>query len=106
MKVLYREAAKNDIVRQFRYYLLTVDSPQVALRFRDAVRRTIALLRERPHVGAHYRSEAEQLRNMRSWPVNGFESIRIYYLLEDETVQVIRILHGSRDIERALATQG
>src|SRR5580693_896386 len=31
----------GDIVRQFRYYLVTAEAPEIALRFREAVRRTI-----------------------------------------------------------------
>ncbi len=34
------------------------------------------------------------------WPVVGFEATRIYYLLEKDTLNVIRILHGKRDVKR------
>jgi hypothetical protein len=37
VKVLYRQTASDDIVRQFRYYLLSVDAPEIAIRFREAV---------------------------------------------------------------------
>jgi hypothetical protein len=40
VKVLYRQTACDDVVRQFRYYLVTVNLPEVAVRFRDAVRHT------------------------------------------------------------------
>ena len=48
MKVLYRQTASDDIVRQFRYYLLTAEAPEIALRFREAVRRTIQSLGQNP----------------------------------------------------------
>lgn len=32
MKVLYRQTASDDIVRQFRYHLLTAEAPEIALR--------------------------------------------------------------------------
>ena len=50
MKVLYRQTASDDIVRQFRYYLVTAEASEIALRFREAVRRTIQLLRQNPHI--------------------------------------------------------
>ena len=50
MKVLYRQAASNDIVRQFRYYLLSGDAPEIAIRFREAVKRTIQSLSQNPHL--------------------------------------------------------
>ena len=102
MKVSYRQAASDDLVRQFRYYLTTVDVPEIAIRFRDAVRQTIKSLRQNPLVGPRYFSSNPQLQNLRSWPVVGFESIRIYYLLDEEIVHIIRILHGKRDVTRIL----
>jgi plasmid stabilization system protein ParE len=57
MKVLYRQTASDDIVRQFRYYLLTAEAPEIALRFREAVTRTIQSLRQNPHVGPRYSSD-------------------------------------------------
>ena len=98
MKVLYRQTASDDIVRQFRYYLLTVEAPEIALRFRDAVRRTIQSLGQNPHVGPRYSSSNPRIQNLRSWPVAGFEAIRIYYALEEDAIHVIRILHRKRDV--------
>jgi toxin ParE1/3/4 len=105
VNVFYRQAARDDLIRQFRYYLLTLDRADVAARFRDAVRSSVALLRQRPRIGAHYRTSDRRLRNIRSWPVQGFEAIRIYYTLEGSRMEVIRILHGSQDIRRILGTQ-
>jgi toxin ParE1/3/4 len=102
VKVIYRQAASDDLIRQFRHYLVTLDLPEIAVRFREAVRRTVESLRRHPLVGPRYTSSAPQLQNLRSWPVAGFEAIRIYYLVEEETIHVIRILHGKRDVKRIL----
>ena len=102
MKVSYRQAASDDVVRQFRYYLATLNLPDVAVRFRTAVRRTIQSLQQHPMVGPRYRSTNPQLQTLRTWAVAGFEAIRIYYLLEEDTIRVIRILHGKRDVKRIL----
>jgi toxin ParE1/3/4 len=106
VKVLYRQAAGDDVVRQFRYYLIDQNLPEIALRFRDAVRRTVDSLREHPLVGARYRSRKPELQNLRSWPVAGFEAIRIYYLAESDAIDVIRVLHGKRDVKRILDRGG
>ena len=98
MKISYRQAASDDVVRQFRYYLVTLNLPDIAVRFRDAVRRTVESLREHPFVGPRYGSSSPQLQNLRSWPVAGFEAIRIYYLLDEDAIHVIRMLHGKRDV--------
>jgi toxin ParE1/3/4 len=103
VKVLYRQTASDDIVRQFRYYLLTAEAPKIALRFREAVRRTVQSLSQNPHVGPRYSSSNPRLQNLRSWPVTGFEAIRIYYALEEDGIHIIRILHGKRDVRRILS---
>ncbi len=38
------------------------------------------------------------LAGLRTWPVKGFEDIRIYYLVQGDVLRVIRILHGRRDV--------
>ena len=105
MRVLYRQTASDDIVRQFRYYLLTVEAPEIALRFREAVRRTIQSLSQNPNVGPRYSSGNPRLQNLRSWPVAGFEAIRIYYALEADAMHIIRILHSKRDVRRILQNE-
>lgn len=92
MKVSYRQTARDDVVRQFRYYLVTLNLPEVAIRFRDSVRLTIQALRRHPFVGPRIGSSNPKFQDLRSWPVAGFEAIRIYYLPDDDTLRVIRIL--------------
>ena len=74
MKVLYGQTASDDVIRQFRYYLVTENLPEVAVRFRDAVRRAVESLRQHPLVGPRYHSSNPQLQSLRSWPVAGFEA--------------------------------
>jgi toxin ParE1/3/4 len=105
VKVLYRQAASDDVTRQFRYYLVDQNLPEVAVRFRDALRHTMESLCQHPLVGSRYRSSAPQLQDLRSWPIAGFEAIRIYYRVESDAIDVIRILHGKRDLKRILETE-
>jgi toxin ParE1/3/4 len=102
VKVSYRQAASDDVVRQFRYYLVSLKAPEVATRFRDAVRSTVQSLCQHPWVGAHHHSTNPHLQNLRAWPVARFEAIRIYYLVDEDSIRVIRILHGKRDVKRIL----
>ena len=87
-------------MRQFRYYLVTLNLPDVALRFRMAVRQTVQSLRFHPLVGPRYRSSNPRLQNLRTWAVTGFEAIRIYYLVDEDNLRIVRILHGKRDVKR------
>jgi len=71
--------------------------PEIALRFREAVKDTVASLREHPLIGPHY-----PLRNPRSWPVMGFDAIHVSYLSVLTAIRVIRVLHQKRNIRRIL----
>lgn len=102
MKVSYREVSRDDVTRQFRYYLVKLDLPEAALRFKDAVRKTAAAISKQPYAAPPYHLRNPQLRNLRSWPVAGFEDIRLYFVVENETVRVIRILHGKRNVRGIL----
>ena len=102
MKVIYRQAASDDVVRQFRYYLVDQNLPEIAVRFRAAILHIIESLRQHPLIGARYHLSTPQLHNLRSWPVAGFEAIRIHYLLGSGAIHVIRVLHGKRDLKRIL----
>jgi len=102
VKHVIRSAASDDILRQFRYYSVDQDKPQVASRFLEAVRNTINDIIRMPNAGAPKSLSNEALADLRSWPIEGFEDIRIYYLAEEDLVRVVRVQHGKRDINRIL----
>ena len=102
MKITYRQAAREDMTRQFRYYLVTLDRPEVAVRFREAVRTTAKAISARPLIAPRYLLGNSRLRDLRSWPVIGFGTLRLYFLVHNDAMQVIRILHGKRDIRKIL----
>ena len=102
MKPLILPAARDDILRQYRCYLSQQDKPEVAERFLSAVRRTMEGIIRTPQAGALKRLFRKALRGLRSWPVNGFEDLRVYYLAYEGGVRVVRVLHGKRDINSIL----
>jgi toxin ParE1/3/4 len=99
LKVEIFPRAEADIIRQFRYYLVDQDAPLIALRFREAVIESLEQLKPHPRIGSLFPCSVAGLR---SWPVKGFEMIRIYYLEGRSRLRVLRILHGKRDVRRIL----
>src|SRR5580700_12349090 len=45
-------------------------------------------------------------QNLRFLPVDGFEAICLYCLVNSDTIPVIRILHSKRDLRRILEREG
>ena len=70
--------------------------------FVDAVDRSVEALCRMPEMGALRSMGNPLLAGLRSWPVEGFEDLRIYYLVQPDVLRVVRVLHGKRDIVRIL----
>jgi toxin ParE1/3/4 len=106
VKLVIRPAAREDILRQYRYYLIEQDAEVAAVRFLEAVRVAMEYVFRRPDTGAPKVMKDSALKGLRSWPVKGFPAMRIYYLVSEDEVRVIRVLHGKRDIELVLGVSG
>lgn len=102
MKITYREAARDDVIRQFHYYLVERNAPAIAIRFREAVKKTANFIGKQPGIAPALVLQNPQLKMLRSWPVTGFENIRMYFLLEQDAVRIIRILHSRRNVRAIL----
>lgn len=101
MKRVIRPAAKADILRQFRF-CLREGALAAADGFVDAVDSSVEALCRMPEMGAPRPLGNPLLAGLRSWPVEGFEDLRIYYLVQLDVFRVVRVLHGKRDIVRIL----
>lgn len=102
MNAVIRPRAQDDILRQFRWYLVEHDAHTAAFRFVEAVEASVARLSSMPHIGAERELRNPALVELRFWPVKDFEEFPIFYVVEGETLRVIRILHGKRDLDRIL----
>ena len=67
-----------------------------AIRWIDQIEAAVALLAERPRVG---RRRIDLGEGLRSYPTAGH--VIVYRPLENG-VRILRVLHGSRDIEREI----
>jgi toxin ParE1/3/4 len=97
-----RQAAREDILSQYRYYLIEKNAEPAAERFIVAVQAAIEQICKRPELAPLKPLKSPSLSGLRSKPVKGFPSIRIYYLVSEGTVRIIRILHGKRDLNPLL----
>ena len=79
---------------QIKSYLVEKASPAIARRVMKDIRNALDLLASQPGVG-HTREDLT-MRPVRFWPVYSY---LIVYDPAPKPIQVIRILHGKRDIE-------
>lgn len=78
------------------------DSLDAALRFLESVESTLERLAEFPSSGSFFRLEVPGLANLRFTRVRAFPNHIIFYIEHKAAVEIIRILHGARDIEAEL----
>ena len=102
MKLFIQLSAQDDILKQFEWYAGR-GLPEIARRYRLAVRQAIANLSANPARGSPKRVSDPRLAELRTWPVAGFDDFRVYYLFDTHSLAVVRILHGKRDIGALLA---
>lgn len=72
---------------------------EVGLRFLGAVQEACSFVCEHPDAGPRGQYENRRLQELRRWPVPGFESYLVFYRLIDECIEIVRVLHGARNLE-------
>ena len=92
------DAADADIDRYFDY--LAERSVEVRLRFLYAITRSLEDLALMPGIGTRRDYQNPDLVGLRMSPVTGFENYLIFYLIAEDSIRVIRVLHGAQDVER------
>ena len=100
--VLIREAARRDVIQQWVRYAENAGM-DVADRFLRADDNTLDLLSTQPESGAAFFVRQPELQNMRRFPVSdGFGKILLFYFPLLDGVDLVRVAHGGRDLERLL----
>lgn len=79
------------------------DSLDAALRFLENTEATLKLLAEFPSIGASFQSDISELHGLRSCRVKGFPNHLVFYFEHSNAIEVVRILHGARDIDQELS---
>lgn len=95
-RIAVRPAATADLDEQVDYYTLNEGS-ELAERFVAATRDSLRRLLEMPEIGR--RCEHVPIEGVCRWPVKGFEKHLIFYRPTDSGIEVVRVLHGARDID-------
>jgi toxin ParE1/3/4 len=83
-----------DLIEIWRFILQ--DSPEAADRVLSDIDDKCRLLSERPHIG---RARTELGLEIRSFP---YRRYLILYRIIDEGVEIIRVVHGARDLRDLL----
>ena len=78
------------------------DNLDAALRFYDAVDRTYRQIRDHPNRWPRYELDHPRLKELRKRAVAGYRNYLVFYRIDADMVEIVRVLHGARDIPALL----
>ena len=99
-----RPSARRDLVEIFRYYTRQAGL-RVAQRFFTQAEATFARLARMPGMGTQYGHEHPALADLRFFPVSRFRNHLVFYRPVAGGIEIVRVLHGARDIDGILAEE-
>jgi toxin ParE1/3/4 len=99
-----RHKARQDLVEIFRYYAREAGL-RVAQRFFAQVEATLTRLAGMPGMGTHYDLDHPALADLRFFPVSRFRMYLVFYRTVPGGIEIVRVLHGARDIAGILAEE-
>jgi toxin ParE1/3/4 len=103
-RVIIRDVAEAEI-DQIARYLVQQGSLSIGLRFYDAVDNSCRLLAPMPRLGKQRIAIDPSLAGLRSWSVKGFRKYLIFYLPLKDGIEVLHVMHGSRDLPRVIGLE-
>src|SRR5580658_3637024 len=96
MNYLVKARARLDLKSHWRY--IARDNQPAADRLLEASEATFKMIAENPEIGSQ--RSFRRLVGIRSRAVTGFKNYLVFYQTRGETVVIVRVLHGMRDLPR------
>lgn len=93
-----RDQALSDL-EDLAFYI-SENNPAAARAFLSAAEGTLITLSQQPKMGVARTYNNPKLKHMRMFPVSGYGNFLLFYfpLPKNEGIDLVRVLHGSRDM--------
>jgi toxin ParE1/3/4 len=98
-----RNRATQDL-RQQANYMLVNGTASRASQFLESAEITFEQLRKTPEIGRVNQLVISKLGVIRQWRLKGFKDYLVFYRVEADTVEILRVLYGARDLSEILST--
>ncbi len=97
-RIITRPLAVRDLDEQARY-IASASGIEKALRFYESADTTFELLLLHPRYRQTYPTHDPYLASTRMFPLNDFAQHIVFYRQVSKGIEIVRVVHGSRDIE-------
>jgi toxin ParE1/3/4 len=78
------------------------DNLSAALRFLTASEAAFTFLASNPGAGPRVEPPLPSVPDLRFWPISRFRAYLVLYRVLPDGVEVLRVIHGARDLARAM----
>jgi plasmid stabilization system protein ParE len=92
------DVALTDIQEQADWYE-QCSGHALARRWENEVTAALIRIDKNPRSGAKCGFSADELQNIRRMPITGFPRHLIFYRAEKKEIRILRVVHGTRDLE-------
>jgi toxin ParE1/3/4 len=99
-----RDRARQDLIDVYRY-LAREAGVRTSSRFFAQAEATFERLARMPRLGPRYEAENPAFAETRYFPISRFKKYLVFYLPTTRGVDIVRVLHGARDIHGILAEE-
>jgi len=101
VRIIKRPLARFDLIEEADF-IEQIYGLEKANTFLDAAQATFESLAAMPLMGSSRPHLAAEIRDLRQWRIKGFEEYLIFYRTLADGVEIIRVLHGKRNIPTIL----
>ncbi len=96
-RIIPTAAARNDIMDIADYFY--EKSPAVAAKFLQSIDTTYDQIVRMPELGTKKSFADSDMQNIRIRPVDKHRNYLMFYRVENNSIYILRVLHGARDYE-------
>jgi toxin ParE1/3/4 len=102
-QLIIRNLATQDLRQQANYILIN-GNVGAAEQFLEQAEATFAQILTVPRIGKSVSFLLERMGEVRQWRIKNFQEYLVFYRVQDDRIEILRILHGARDLEGLLST--
>ena len=96
-QIFKRPQAERDIEECFVF--IAEENLDAGVYFLVAVEDSLEQIAKFPEIGKKREFQDKRFENLRMWRVKKYENYLIFYKVTEDRIEMVRLLHGSRDIE-------
>jgi toxin ParE1/3/4 len=101
LRIVRHRKAKRDLLQA--YVFIGEHNLDAAERLVRAVNDDLTRIADMPGIGTVRESDDPKLTGLRFLPVTGFRKYLLFYRATPTTLELLRVIHGARDIHSALS---